>query len=187
MKKVSTRDKILDATFLLVYKYGYTGTSTSMVLETCKIPKGSLYHHFSSKKELVLAVLQERIAPKMQQFFAFKNTQTLHGIAALIQGIEKIASNDYLISYGCPLNRLNQEMSNLDEEFEAQINSIYEELKADIIVLLQESSVCDKDSLAEYIINSVWGALSLSAKQASKERFLKNISYLTSYLESFKN
>lgn len=61
----TTRDKILDATFKLVYKYGYNGTSTAMVFKECNIPKGSLYHYFKSKKELVLAVVTERIAPKI--------------------------------------------------------------------------------------------------------------------------
>jgi len=50
MTKITTKDKILDTTFMLVYKYGYNGTSTSMILKECNIPKGSLYHHFNSKK-----------------------------------------------------------------------------------------------------------------------------------------
>lgn len=186
-KKINTRDKILDVTFMLVYKYGYTGTSTTMVLNECNIPKGSLYHHFKSKKELVLAVLKERIEPKMDDFFEFKKIDGLCGIDAIIKSVKKIAHNDYLISYGCPLNRINQEMSNLDEDFEKEINIIYERLKEKIVTVLDDVKIKDKDILAEHIINTVWGALSLSAKQASKKRYLKNISHLTNYLESFKN
>jgi TetR/AcrR family transcriptional repressor of nem operon len=48
---------------MLVYTNGYNGTSMSMILEECNIPKGSLYHYFKSKKEMVLAVIKERLAP----------------------------------------------------------------------------------------------------------------------------
>ncbi len=187
MSTISTKDKILDITFMQVYKYGYTGTSTSMILKECNIPKGSLYHHFSSKKNLVLAVLKERIAPKMDQFFGFKKIKGQNGIDTIIKTIKKISQNEYLINYGCPLNRLNQEMGNLDDDFEKEINIVYENLKKGIINILEDTNIKDKDSLSEHIINSVWGALSFSAKQASKKRYLKNISHLTDYLESLKN
>jgi TetR/AcrR family transcriptional repressor of nem operon len=186
MIKITTKNKILDITFLLVYKYGYTGTSTSMILKECGIPKGSLYHHFSSKKDLVLTVLKERIKPKMNEFFEFKKIKNQNPIDTIIKSIKKIANNQYLINYGCPLNRLNQEMGNLDENFEKEINIIYEDLKQRINTILEDTDTKEKDSLSEYIINTTWGALSFSAKQASKKRFLKNISHLVDYLESLK-
>ncbi|MCF6340321.1 MAG: TetR/AcrR family transcriptional regulator [Sulfurimonas sp.] len=49
-KKQSTRNKILDTVFTLVHIHEYNGTSMSMVLKKCGIPKGSLYHCFESKK-----------------------------------------------------------------------------------------------------------------------------------------
>lgn len=64
-----TREKILDVVYALVYIHGYNGTSMSMILKECGIPKGSLYHFFTSKKEMVLAVLKERISPKMDEFY----------------------------------------------------------------------------------------------------------------------
>jgi len=182
----NTKDKILDVTFMLVYKYGYTGTSISMILKECDIPKGSLYHHFNSKKDLVLSVLKERIAQKMHHFFKFKKNSNQNPIDTIIKSIRLIVNNKYLISYGCPLNRLNQEMANLDEDFEKEINIIYENLKMRIIKILINTNIDDKDTLAEYIINTTWGALSLSSKQASKKRFLKNISHLTTYLNTLK-
>lgn len=186
MAKENTKDKILDVTFMMVYKYGYTGTSTTMILKECNIPKGCLYHHFSSKKDLVLATLKERIEPKMDEFFVFKKDNKLHPIDNIIHSIKKISLNTYLVSYGCPLNRLNQEMGNIDEDFEKEINIIYEKLKTKIINILLPTNLKDTNTLAEFIINTTWGALSLSSKQASKKRFLQNISHLNTYLLSLK-
>ena len=187
--KQSTRDKILNAVFTLVYVNGYNGTSMSMILKECNIPKGSLYHYFKSKKEMVLAVLKERISPKMDQFYELKKVNNENGINTIIDSILKISQKDVLVQYGCPLNRLNQEMSPVDKDFELEINIIYENIKNKIKLLLEQTALnkeIDKDSLSEFIIATVWGNLSLSPNQSSKDRYLKSIIHLINYLESLK-
>lgn len=187
--KQPTREKILDAVFALVYVNGYNGTSMSMILDACKIPKGSLYHFFKSKKELVLAVVQERISPRMDQFYELKEVEGEHSIDTIIYFILRVVQKEELINYGCPLNRLNQEMSPVDADFEAAINSIYERIKNKTVSLLKNSSLkegVDANSLAEFIIATVWGNLSLSPKQSSKERYLHSVNHLITYLKSLK-
>lgn len=86
----STREKILDEVFKLVYIHGYNGTSMSMILLACEIPKGSLYHFFTSKKEMVLAVLRERIAPRMDAFYHFEACEGQHAIDTVIDAVLKV-------------------------------------------------------------------------------------------------
>jgi TetR/AcrR family transcriptional repressor of nem operon len=188
-KKQSTREEILDAIFMLVYINGYNGTSMSMILKECEIPKGSLYHYFKSKKEMVLAVIKERLAPRMDDFYSFTNDQNKHSIDILIDTIIKISQKEQLIKYGCPLNRLNQEMSSLDKEFESAITQIYNDIKEKIILLLHKSNLkkdINIEELSEFVIANVWGALSLSPTQSSKKRYLATIFYLIEYLKSLK-
>jgi TetR/AcrR family transcriptional repressor of nem operon len=185
-KKHSTREDILDTVFQLVYINGYHGTSLSMILKECGIPKGSLYHYFKSKKELVLSVVEERLAPRMDKFYDFSETGD-DCIDVLINAIIKVSQNEQLVIYGCPLNRLNQEMSPVDKDFEAAIAKIYNHIKGKIVSVLRG---CDlkKDinlsELSEFIIASVWGALSLSPAQSTKERYLRTVSHLVDYLKS---
>ncbi len=189
-KKQSTREEILDAIFMLVYINGYNGTSMSMILKECGIPKGSLYHYFKSKKEMVLAVIKERLAPRMDDFYSFSNTQNKHSIDILIDTIIKISQKEQLIKYGCPLNRLNQEMSSIDKDFESAITQIYNHIKEKIILLLHKSNIKKEiniEELSEFVIASIWGALSLSPTQSSKDRYLNTVFYLTNYLKSLKN
>ena len=184
-----TREKILDAVFKLVYINGYNGTSMAMILGECEIPKGSLYHFFKSKKEMVLAVIKERISPRMDEFYLLDEVEGEHGIDTIIASILGVAKKDVLVSYGCPLNRLNQEMSPVDADFEVEINAVYEKIKAKIFRLLENSSLqgsVDNSSLSEYIIAGVWGALSLSPKQSSKKRYLESVNHLIIYLKSLK-
>ncbi len=192
MSKVSTRDKILNSVFKEVYAKGYNGTSTSMILKDCHIPKGSLYHYFPSKKEMVLAVIREVITPKMESFFHFDTNDDKNIMDSIIDTIKTVANNDMLISYGCPLHRLNQEMSSIDKDFEDELNIVYEGIKhnlkiiLDIAVKKSQISAVNTDSLTEFIIASLWGSISLSPKQSSKERFLETIDHLLSYLNSLK-
>jgi len=188
--KQSTRDKILDAVFALVYVNGYNGTSMSMILKKCDIPKGSLYHYFKSKKEMVLAVIKERLSPRMDEFYALEYVDNEHEINTIINSILKVTQKEELIMYGCPLNRLNQEMSPIDKDFEKEINAIYDKIRDKIINLLKNSNLkdgVDRDSLAEFIIATVWGSLSLSPTQSSKERYLQSVNHLITYLKSLKD
>ena len=189
MKNQPTREKILNAVFKLVYINGYNGTSMAMILKECTIPKGSLYHFFKSKKEMVLAVVKERIAPRMDEFYLLDEVEGEHGMDTIIASILGVAKKDVLVSYGCPLNRLNQEMSPVDADFEVEINAVYEKIKAKIFRLLENSSLqesVENSSLAEYIIAGVWGALSLSPEQSSKKRYLESVNHLIIYLKSLK-
>ena len=188
--KQPTREKILDAVFKLVYINGYNGTSMAMILKECGIPKGSLYHFFKSKKEMVLAVVKERIAPRMDEFYALDEVEGENGVKTIINAMLRVTKKEVLVSYGCPLNRLNQEMSPVDADFEVAINAIYEKLVNKIIRLLENSSLkegTDISSLSEYIIAGVWGALSLSPTRSSKKRYLSSINHLVTYLKSLKN
>jgi len=184
-----TREKILDAVFKLVYINGYNGTSMAMILKECGIPKGSLYHFFKSKKEMVLAVVKERLSPRMDEFYELEIVDDEHGINTIINSILKVSHKDVLVAYGCPLNRLNQEMSPVDKDFEVEINIIYEKIKSKIKNLLDNSALKEhvsSDSLAEFIIASVWGNLSLSPEQSSKNRYLESSKHLIDYLKSLK-
>ena len=188
-KEQPTREKILDVVFELVYMHGYNGTSMSMILKACGIPKGSLYHFFKSKKAMVISVIKERLGPKMDIFFTFEPIEGKDGIDAIIEAVLAISKNPMLIMYGCPLNRLNQEMSPVDDEFDREITLLYDHLKEKIVLLLSQSDIQDHtdiDSLADFVIETVWGALSLSPKQSSPKRYLHSIKHLISYLRSLR-
>lgn len=188
-KKQLTREKILDIVFMLVYINGYNGTSISMILKECGIPKGSLYHYFKSKKAIVLAVLKERIKPKMDEFYKLDKIDGANGIDIIIDAILKVAQKEQLVLNGCPLNRLNQEMSPVDKEFEKEITLQYNNIKEKIKTLLDDSKLKDNvntKSLAEHVIQSLWGALSLNPSQSSVSSYLDSVSHIINYLQSLK-
>lgn len=51
------KEKILDACFNVFARHGYANTSTTMLAEAAGVSKALIFHHFNSKKDLYLNVL----------------------------------------------------------------------------------------------------------------------------------
>ncbi len=186
----NSRDRVLDATFDEVYKYGYSGTSISEIVKIANTPKGSIYHHFASKKEMVLAMIKERLIPKVREFFDFKMQKDSTALDILNYTTKKMANNPTLIKYGCPLHRLMFEMDMQDKDIAKACLDEFLYLRDDLARVLEfgmrEGSIKEVDSrqLAEYIITSTWGFLSRPSKLSSKEQFLKDYHILIDGIKS---
>ena len=55
------RTRLIDATLDCLEDYGYHGTSLNRILERAGVSKGAWRHHYSSKKELIIAAARERL------------------------------------------------------------------------------------------------------------------------------
>lgn len=56
---MSTKDKIIESTFLLSLKYGFNNVSINQIKEEANITPSSIYHHFKNKDDILLARLQK--------------------------------------------------------------------------------------------------------------------------------
>src|ERR1700752_523171 len=54
------RDHLLATAFRLFYRDGYHAVGIDTILAEAKLAKVTLYHHFASKEELIVAVLEQR-------------------------------------------------------------------------------------------------------------------------------
>ncbi|XOB62086.1 TetR/AcrR family transcriptional regulator [Campylobacterota bacterium DY0563] len=187
-----TRDKLIDAAFLEIYTNGYHGASISSILKNAGVPKGSLYHFFKSKKELSLAVINERISPKMDKFFNFQENIDCSIFETLENIFKKMSDHELLIIHGCPLHRIMVEMSSLDKDFDTLVISKFETFVNNLSSLLQKA--IDKGELegfnthilARFFITSTWGEISLSPTIATKENFVNHTKQLLLLLKSYE-
>lgn len=65
-----TRDDILDAAAQVFREKGFHGTSMADIAEAVKLQKASLYHHVSSKQEILLALLDRALDMLIEQIGA---------------------------------------------------------------------------------------------------------------------
>ena len=193
MKKQKTRDILLDITFDEVYINGYTATSIDKILKIANIPKGSMYHHFKSKKALVLAMIEERLFVKMDQFFIFEPKDGATVMKTLRDAFAHMSKNRPLIKYGCPLYRLMVELSPVDKDFDELLSQkakqMQEKLKELLLLGIKNgefNSSMDPKNLAWFILESTWGVLSLSPTLSSQEKFINHNRYILELLKDYQ-
>lgn len=74
-KAINTRNDILDASLDFIQKYSVDGFSFQDVAKKVGIKKGSMYYHFESKDDLILAIL-ERSQQQLEASFARGSDKT---------------------------------------------------------------------------------------------------------------
>ena len=193
-KKQTTREKLLDFTFEEVYVHGYNATSIDAILQKAKVPKGSMYHYFKSKKELVLAMVQERLFVKMDSFFKYEVEDNKTVMESFRNTFTVISKNSMLITYGCPLYRLMVELSATDKEFDTLLTSKALQMQEGIKSLLLKgierkefNASLDVDTFSAYMLSASWGILSLSPTLSSSKNYINQTKYILNALENYKN
>ena len=73
--QLSKRDQLLETAWQLFYRDGYHATGIDRILTKAGVAKMTLYKHFRSKEELILAVLEKRSDQFRESFFEFLDTK----------------------------------------------------------------------------------------------------------------
>jgi AcrR family transcriptional regulator len=60
MPAISKREQIINQALSLFYQHGFNATGVDKIISEAGVSKKTLYHHFRSKNELVLATLRKR-------------------------------------------------------------------------------------------------------------------------------
>src|SRR5258708_29056612 len=70
------RDQLIESAWTLFYRDGYHATGIDRILAESQVAKMTLYHHFRSKEELILAVLEQhsrQTLDSLRQFLDAEN------------------------------------------------------------------------------------------------------------------
>src|ERR1700733_4950999 len=68
MSKQTTRENLIEVGLGLLRSAGYRATGVNQVLEMAKLPKGSFYHHFTTKDEFVIEVIKRYAAGEQERW-----------------------------------------------------------------------------------------------------------------------
>ena len=186
---LTTREKLLESAYEEIYKHGFQGACVDTILTQCKVTKGSMYHHFKSKKELALAVIDELLAPKMIRMVADVN-QELPLKEKLFSIIDFIGTVPYLLASGCPLSKLTTEMAPLDGDFKVHLSLIHHTLHYSLQKMIQEGidkgeiKALESNDFATFLIGSIWGNISLGQGLVTPESYQKSVQHLKNYINS---
>jgi len=190
-----TRQRILDAAFMEIYRNGFQGMRLDDVLVVTGLTKGALYHHFPNKRALGYAVVDEVILPMIEAMWLQPVKNAADPLQGLITVIEQLPDNKppEVIQYGCPVNNLAQEMSPLDEGFRQRLDYIFR-LWHDVTEQALERARqqgrirddVDCDETATFILAAVEGCIGIAKNAQSKERLRSCNRGLVGYLRSLQ-
>ena len=163
MKK-DTREALLDSAFNTFYKQGFQGANIATILNDVGINKGSMYHFFKSKKALGLAVIEERIERNLvNKYASIKSVKELFNV---------LCSAPKTLAYGCPLNKMSQEMIYIDADFQKLLSITYGKFETLVQMILERDGVENSELKAKQIIATYEGALMIYHLNQEEEEFV---------------
>jgi TetR/AcrR family transcriptional regulator, transcriptional repressor for nem operon len=161
-----TQQKLLETGVEMLLRQGYNDLGIAALLEKTRIPKGSFYHHFASKEDFALQVIDlylKEVHRGLDQCLGDASVPPLRRVRGFFEGtVEKYRGEGYL---GCLLGGLGQELSGVSETFRRKVEQCFNEIAGRIAVTLAEAvdigdlpRGTDTQKMAELLVNCWEGA-----------------------------
>lgn len=123
----AVRRRIVDAAYDAFTGQGYLATGLLELREKASVSGGAMAHHFPAKRDLGLAVINDRVAEAVETTWI----APLRASADAPTGIDLIFGSiiDELVTKdsvsGCPVNNMAMEISRHDEEMRTALSDIF--------------------------------------------------------------
>jgi len=96
------KNEILDTSGALFYRYGYDNTSVATIIDAVGIAKGTFYHYFKSKEDLLDQLVSRRfrqMVPELEEIAADQNRGALEKLLATFHKISawKVTNKELMV------------------------------------------------------------------------------------------
>jgi AcrR family transcriptional regulator len=186
----STRDRIVGEARDLFAARGYGATGTASILEAADINRGSLYHAFAGKEDLLAAVLEDYLASLRERVVDpawAGTTDPVERVFALLDRYRRfLLDSDYL--FACPIGSLALELRdpsprvrellarNFDQWAEV-VRSCFEQVRDRLPAGIAP------ERLASLVLVTMEGGVMLSRTHRDLEDFDSSVALLRDYFE----
>ena len=179
------RDRLLASASRLIHDRGYSAVSVSDICDDAGLKKGSFYHFFPSKRDLVLAAIDRYAAEQAHsisstldpQLPAVEQLRRMFAAAAC-EVAENHAADGAI--QGCPLGNLALEMAHRDPAIRDKVSCVFAQWRGAVGMVLRravqrgELEVHDTETVAEAIVAYVEGAI-LMAKATGDPEVMRRL------------
>jgi TetR/AcrR family transcriptional repressor of nem operon len=157
---------LLEQGVALLLRQGYSDMGLSALLESARIPKGSFYHHFQSKEDFALQVVDlymEAVHEGLDQCLGDGSLPPLQRVRRFFElSAGKYREEGYL---GCLLGGLGQELSGISDVFRKKVERCFGDIARRIAECLAEAVAAgdlpagtDPRAMADLLVNCWEGA-----------------------------
>lgn len=185
-----TKEHIVDVAARLMHMQGVDATSLDQILAESGTGKSQMYHYFSTKTDLVEAVLRhqlERVLADQRRFDVATWDGIEHWLEAMMQAQEERG-----FCGGCPLGSLVAEVVDRDEQLRAiaaEAFSQWEKGLATGLAALQERGELRRDAdpgrLAEEVMATIQGGYLLSTMKRDAQPMRRALDAVLARIATF--
>lgn len=161
-----TKQLLLEQGMTMLLRHGYHDLGITAVLEATKVPKGSFYHHFKTKEDFGLQVIDlymTEVHAGLDFCLGDKSLAPLQRVRRFFElSEEKYRTEGYL---GCLLGGLGQELSGVSDVFRRKVEECFLVIAQRIAGVLAEAMALgdlppdsDPQQMAELLVNCWEGA-----------------------------
>lgn len=170
------RQRLLDTAFQAFTTRGYASTSVGDLKELAGATGGALAHHFATKKELGLAVVNERVAVVIEENWIApvqSAPDASRGIQQIFSGIIAGLEDQGHVN-GCPLNNLAVELSG-EEDFRVPMAALFDAWRQAIADKIRDDRKTGRggtgnpEALATLVVATYSGAMAMARAAQSAQ------------------
>jgi AcrR family transcriptional regulator len=185
---MNTREKLVETAAGLFARRGYNATGMADILKAAGVHRGSLYHAFPAKQDLLLAVLERYLAGLEERVVApaFASVaDPIERIFALLARYRRFLE-DTQCSFGCPIGSLALELHDADDQVRALLAANFRAWAGHVEACLDEAADrlpadIDRAALARFVLVTMEGSVMLARTERGFAPFDDAVMVLRDY------
>jgi AcrR family transcriptional regulator len=184
-KQKITRDELVSRTAMVFRKQGYYNTTMNDIGKICGLLKGSIYHYFQSKEELMMEVLKTAYEEASNHVYpiAFDKSLSYQTRLSTILNMAESSLSNGTADGGCLFGRIGLEIGALFPEFTEIIKTHFNAYMEAFETIFQEAA-SDKQAkeLAKQALTEIQGAILLSVIYSDTSYFAEAKQRIMNYV-----
>lgn len=180
--KLSAREKIIAAGVEMISLTGFNATGIDPILKAAGVPKGSFYHHFGTKENFGMEVVNlfaENYSQKLHSILHNTTNPPLERIRNYLEhGMDHLSRNNF--TKGCLIGNLGQELADQSDRIRERLAEIFNDWTGLFAACIKEAqhegtlnSELSPETLAAFVLSGWEGAI-LRAKVMRSAEPMRN-------------
>jgi AcrR family transcriptional regulator len=178
-RATTTQVRILETARRLFHEQGYHATGVATILREADVHSGSLYHAFSSKEALLVAVLERYrdvlLDERVMRPVEARERDPVERVFALL-AYYRLGLEASCCTMGCPIGNLALEVSDSHPELRRLLQANFDAWSARVEGWLEAAADrlppdCNRRSLARFVLTTMEGGVMLARSAGSLAPF----------------
>jgi len=193
LQRMATMHRMQVKGLELFYKKGYYSTSIDDILKSLELSKGAFYHHFESKEDFFISIIQNLLVQKVYGMLIEPLENSQQPFTTIVDCFENalLTAENNELDHGFVLNNFMTEFNGRNPEIMKYLTDLYKVWEVNMVTLLQRAKVnghlgrhIDSEGVVTYLLASFMGIRTLMATGDAKALRYHYIQQLRAYFKT---